>query len=164
MRWIALVLVAGISINSPADTGAIKTHLLCTTIHHAIGDKPADVLYKIGAADNISEREVTTPHAKDRKDKEVILRYSDGHILFHHLTDKNIYILLTAKLSRKHFNGNLNNSIPEKLGDIIYRYGPPDKEIDGGVRYLCTFEGIEWFDVHHQDSKVTGISYTGYLD
>lgn len=164
MKKILILIMIGLSFNGRADTDVVENSPLCKSIEKVVGISPKNATKQLGTPTNKSEKAVKNPYVENAKDKEIILNYPGGYTAFRYLSYNNKYILISAKLNTKSFNALLKATVPSDLKKVILKHGKPDKDINGAIRYYCTFEANEWVNVYHKNGKVTDVEFIGYLD
>lgn len=160
-----LALLSALILSTPAWGGdIIGLGELCRKVIGAIGGNPEETISRLGQPKSVRIDAVSNPHLSDGQDKEIVLEYPDGEVLFRYLSHSDEYVLLTAMLPIQLFSQELRANFPDSVESIIKRWGEPDEEDENSIRYYCSFEKLQWVDVQLEEDQVTGISYKGYVD
>ena len=159
-----IFLLSLITTNSFAEMDVIENSMLCESITTAIGKSPKNVIEKIGKPSSSEEKAIKNPHLSNAKDKELLLKYNEGYVIFHYISNSDKYFLIAAKLDKSNYNDTLRKIIPNKVDLFIKKHGKPDKTTNTEYRYFCTFEANEWVDIYKIKGNVTGFKFYGYLD
>lgn len=160
----AIILLLLIITNTFAESDVIENSMLCESITTVVGHSPKNVIEKLGKPLSSNEKPINNLYRPDAKDKEVLLKYNDGYVMFRYISYSDKYFLLVAKLNKNSFNNTIREIIPNKINSFINKHGKPDKTTNTEYRYFCTFEGNEWVEIYHNESIVTGFKFHGYLD